>query len=121
MPAAPAAPWLLRARSVPRRLTTTAEGVEVTWTAKPTEDFAYWANGTLVTGFEPYRPGDRHGSEPDRFLGEMRQLGMVADEDEVDDHLIATLNLATLALGIWLPEQVAMGPLLTVTLNQGAG
>jgi hypothetical protein len=114
----------IRARSVRGRLSAATEGVEVTWTAKPTEDFAYWANGTLVTSFEPYRPDDRYGSEPDRFLGEMQQLGMVAeaddDEDDLDAPLIATLNLATLALGIWLPEQVAMGTLPTVTLNQDA-
>jgi hypothetical protein len=93
----------------------------VNWTAKPTEYFAYWADGTAVTAFEPYRCSvDRFGSDPDRFLPEMRLLGMVPGEDDEDDDLEqtleATLNLATYALGIWLPEQVAMGPLATVTL-----
>ena len=35
-----------------------------------------------MTSFEPYRPDDRYGSEPDRFLGEMQQLGMVAEADD---------------------------------------
>jgi hypothetical protein len=33
-----------------------------------------------------------------------------------EDDLIAALDLATLALGIRLPQQVAMGPVATVTL-----
>ena len=43
---------------------------------------------------------------------------MVTEADDAaegpEDDLIATLDLATLALGIRLPEQVAMGPLATV-------
>jgi hypothetical protein len=108
----------LHAKNVGRRLSTGTEAVVVSWTAKPTENFEYWADGTLVTSFEPYRASDRYGSEPDRFLHEMRLLGMLAEADE-EDHLegdlTATLNLATLALGIWLPRQIAMGPLATVT------
>jgi hypothetical protein len=111
----------LHAKNVGRRVSTGTEAVVVSWTAKPTENFEYWADGTLVTSFEPYRAADRYGSEPDRFLPEMRLLGMVAEEDEEDhleDDLIATLNLATFALGIYLPRQIAMGPLATVTLAE---
>lgn len=107
--------------NVCKRLSAGTEVVWVYWDPKPNENFQYWADGTVVTTFEPYRAFDRYGSEPDRFLREMRQLGMVteADDDEAEgpeDDLIAVLDLLTVALGIWLPEQVAMGPLATVTL-----
>jgi hypothetical protein len=36
-----------------------------------------------------------------------------------EDDLIATLNMATLALGIRLTEQVATGPLATVAVPAG--
>lgn len=110
----------LHGKNVGKRLSAGTEVVVVSWTPKPTEDFEYWADGTLVTGFEAYRVCDRSGSEPDRFLREMQQVGMVTEADDAAegpaDDLIASLDLATLALGIRLPEQIAMGPLATVTL-----
>jgi hypothetical protein len=99
------------------------EVVVILWTAKPNECFEYWADGTLVTRFETYRVCDRDGSDPDRFLREMRQAGMVIEADDPaegpEDYVRATLDLATLALGIRLPEQVAMGPLATIELSPG--
>jgi hypothetical protein len=113
----------VRGKNVGKRLSAGTEAVVISWTPKPNEDFEYWADGTLVTRFEAYRVCDRDGSEPDRFLREMRQVGMVTEADDAaegpEDDLIATLDLVTLALGIRLPEQVAMGPLATVTLVAG--
>lgn len=113
----------IRGRNVGARLSAGTEAVVIEWTAKPTETFEYWADGTLVTRFEPYRVCDRDGSEPDRFLDEMRLLGMVTEADDEaegpDNVLIATLDLMTLALGIHLPEATAMGPLATVSLAAG--
>jgi hypothetical protein len=110
----------LHGKDVGERLSAGTEVVVVSWTPKPNEDFEYWADGTLVTRFEAYRVYDRDGSEPDRFLREMRQVGMVTEADDAaegpGDDLIATLDMVTLALGIRLPEQVAMGPLAAVTL-----
>jgi hypothetical protein len=110
----------LHGKNVGERLSAGTEAVVVSWTPKPNENFEYWADGTLVTMFEAYRACDRVGSEPDRFLREMRQVGMVTEADDAaegpEDDLIAALDLVTLALGIRLPEQVAMGPLATVTL-----
>lgn len=107
-------------RDVATRLSAGTEVVVVSWTPKPNENFEYWANGTLVTRFEAYRVFDRDGSEPDRFLREMRQVGMVTEADDAaegpEDDLIAALDMATLALGIRLSEEVAMGPLATVAL-----
>lgn len=107
-------------KDVAERLSAGTEVVMVSWTPKPNENFEYWANGTLVTRFEAYRVFDRGGSEPDRFLREMRQVGMVTEADDAaegpEDDLIAALDMATLALGIRLSEEVAMGPLATVAL-----
>jgi hypothetical protein len=111
----------IRGRNVGERLSAGTEAVVVLWTAKPNENFEYWADGTLVTRFEAYRVCDRDGSEPDRFLHEMRQAGMVTEADDEAEGppsvLIATLDLMTLALGIRLPEDVAMGPLATISLD----
>jgi Family of unknown function (DUF6461) len=67
--------------------------------------FEYWADGILVTTFEPHCASYRVGSEPDRFLDEMRLVGLIAgaddEEDEPESDLIAALNLSTFALGIW--------------------
>lgn len=116
----------LHGKNVGKRLSAGTEVVMVEWTPKPTEVFEYWADGTLVTKFEPYRACDRYGSEPDRFLREMLQVGMVTEADDAaegpEDDLITALKLATVALGIRLPGRVAMGPLATVTLEaDGAG
>ena len=110
-------------KNVGKRLSAGTEAVVISWTPKPNENFEYWADGTLLTRFEAYRAGDRGGSEPDRFLREMRQVGMVTEAGEdaqgPEDDLIAILDLVTLALGIRLPEQVAMGPLAAVQLAGG--
>lgn len=51
----------------------------------------------MLTRFEAYRVRDRDGSEPDRFLRAMRQVGMVTEADDAaegpEDDLIATLDL----------------------------
>lgn len=110
----------IHAKNVARWLSPGTEVVTIDWTPKPTESFEYWADGVQVTKLEPYRAFDRIGSDPDRFLREMRQVGMVTEQDDDADGpgnpLAAALNLATLALGIRLSEEVAMGPLATVTL-----
>ena len=110
----------MRGKNVGQRLSAGTEVVMVSSTAKPTEDFEYWADGNWVTTFEPYRAFDRSGAEPDRFLREMRQVGMVTEANDVaegpEDDLSAALDLATLALGIRLPQEIAMGRLATVTL-----
>jgi hypothetical protein len=72
-------------KNVAKRLSAGTEVVAVSWTPKPTEDFEYWTDGIRVTTFEPYRAFDRLGSEPDRFLHETRQLGMVTEPDDEAD------------------------------------
>jgi hypothetical protein len=79
------------------------------------DDFAYWDDGTLVTTFEPGRL-DWYGTEPDRFVEQMRQVGLPAtiSDDRAVDPMIALLQMLTVALGIWVPRDLALGPLLTV-------
>jgi hypothetical protein len=46
----------LDGKDVGERLSAGTEVVAVSWTPKPTEDFEYWADGILVTRFEPTGP-----------------------------------------------------------------
>lgn len=86
------------------------------------DDFRFCADGTLVTMFEPLRGSDRYGTEPDRFVEQMRQVGLHVDIDDDDDDavnpMIALLQMLTVALGIWVPRDLALGPLLTVQREQ---
>jgi hypothetical protein len=80
------------------------------------DTFQYLVNGDVITQFEPLASHDRHGRDPDRFLAQMRQAGLRTTRSEPGprDPIIALLDMLTLAFGIRLPEQVALGPLLTV-------
>ena len=82
------------------------------------DHFSYSAGGTATTSFEPMRGWERHGTEPDRFVEQMRQVGLrTAIGDAVDDAVdpvIAVLRMLTIALGIRVPRDLALGPLLTV-------
>jgi hypothetical protein len=56
------------------------QGVVAFWNVNSVTEFSYWEAGTLVASFD--FPDDRHGSEPDRLLADMRDLGLVPDEEE---------------------------------------
>ncbi len=47
--------------------------------------FEYAIDGTVVTGYPLRHPYERHGSDPDRLNGFMRELGMCLDRPEDDD------------------------------------
>jgi hypothetical protein len=47
--------------------------------------FQYFADGTEVTAFEPLLARDRTGSDPDRFLPQMREAGLRVDEDQDEE------------------------------------
>jgi hypothetical protein len=77
--------------------------------------FHYYVDDAEVTAFEPLRGWERFGTDPDRFLPYMRQAGVpLDDEDAIKDPVIAVLEMVTLALGISLSRDVALGPLPTV-------
>lgn len=90
--------------------------------------FFYFADGAVVTSFEPLMSAWRDGTDPDRFVPQMAQVGLdvepPADDDESEQEpspAIALLEMLTLALGIRLSREMAMGPLLTARSggNQG--
>jgi Family of unknown function (DUF6461) len=103
-----------------RALSAGSEAVLVTQTASISY-FHYYVDGAEVTAFEPLRGWERFGTDPDRFLPYMRQAGVrldgevrLDDLDAYKDPVIAVLEMVTLALGISLGKDVALGPLLTV-------
>lgn len=84
------------------------------------DHFYYFADGDEVTSFEPLLSQYRDGSDPDRFVPQMRQAGLNVDpppEDDDnfgDDTRTAVLEMLTLAFGIRLSRDVALGPLRTI-------
>jgi len=113
--------WAENAEEIARELSLGTESVWFTWT--PTIDyFFYFVDGAEVTAFEPLLPQDRRGTDPDRFTRQMRQTRLDPDtgpqpdpvSGQLPDTRICLLEMLTLALGIRLPRQVALGPLLTV-------
>lgn len=86
--------------------------------------FLYFADGATVTSFEPLMSAWRDGTDPDRFVPQMRHVALDveprADDDEPErapSPTIALLEMLTLALGIRLSRQTAMGPLLTAPVG----
>jgi hypothetical protein len=86
--------------------------------------FYFYADGVEVTSFEQMMAYDRGGTDPDRFIASMRRAGLPvdrppdADDDDAPygldwDPPIALLDMLTLALGIKVPREVGLGPLLT--------
>jgi hypothetical protein len=86
--------------------------------------FYFYADGVEVTSFEPLMAYYRDGTDPDRFITSMSQAGLPvdrppdADDDDAPygldwDPPIALLNMLTLALGIKVPREIGLGPLLT--------
>lgn len=90
------------------------------------DHLCYFVDGDMVTSFEPLLTHYRGGSDPDQFVPQMRQAGLSVEppDDDADQHpdsagperdpRIALLEMLTLALGIRLPRDVALGPLCTV-------
>jgi hypothetical protein len=91
------------------------------------DHFYYFVDGTEVTSFEPLLSAWRDGTDPDRFVPQMRQVGLHVDPPNDDDpisHLnptIALFEMLTLELGIRLSRETAMGPLLTARLGENDG
>ncbi|MGW3346828.1 DUF6461 domain-containing protein [Nonomuraea rubra] len=76
------------------------------------EHFVYSADGVVITSFEPYFPGDREGSEPDRLLSHMQDLGMRLDgEADPRTRLALAIALAGRSTGVTLtPAHYAAEP-----------
>lgn len=109
------------------------QAIEVCWTAKPTYVFRFYSDGEDVTTFEPGMAWYRTGSDPDRFLAEIRGVGLRTERPAPAepgmrrntrerrrvqgghgrDKVIQLLAIVTLATGIRISAEVAHGPLLT--------
>lgn len=95
------------------------EAIAITWT-QATWNFACYVDGEVGTSFDVGMGWHRYGNDPDRFLTEMRLVGLdtepppvSAPEREYSDPVVQSLAMVTLALGIAVSEGVARGPLLT--------
>jgi hypothetical protein len=81
--------------------------------------FQYFSDGIEVTAFEPLLARDHTGTDPDRFLPQMRMAGLRVDEDQSEfrDPALALLDMLTLAFGIRLSRETVLGVLPTVELS----
>jgi hypothetical protein len=80
--------------------------------------FEYAVDGTLVVGFDPTFPAYRHGSEPNRLVPLMGELGFATEENDDDgdlsnfDNTISrSLLLAERLTGVLPTFDVLTGPL----------
>ncbi|GAA3128109.1 DUF6461 domain-containing protein [Streptosporangium carneum] len=66
-----------------------SRGIEVVSVCRhnyASDSFAYIVDGEPVVHFDPMRPYDRSGSDPDRFVKEMSEVGLDPERDvDVDD------------------------------------
>ncbi|MBF6328900.1 DUF6461 domain-containing protein [Nocardia transvalensis] len=79
--------WMATLHDVLAELSRDCEVLAITRHDYAEASFAYAIDGTIVTGYKPLDcPYLRHGSEPDRLNGFMRELGMAVDrwDDEND-------------------------------------
>jgi hypothetical protein len=85
--------------------------------ASPT--FAYAVDGELITHFDPTFPADRYGTDPDRLLTRMHDVGFTTteDDDNFDDHTGRSLRLIEQLTGV-LPTFAALtGPLTSAHIE----
>jgi hypothetical protein len=105
--------------AVARRL---SQGTDLAVVDAYAEYFFYYADTEEVTSFEALMSPWRSGSDPDRFAPHMRQAGLDVDPSPDDAELgpsptLALLDMLTLALGIRLSRDQALGPLPTAHVN----
>ncbi|MEV1176520.1 DUF6461 domain-containing protein [Nonomuraea sp. NPDC049784] len=76
-------------------------------------DFTYEANEQLITTFSLYSYRLREGNQPDRFLADVRELGLYRDDDGyADDPISSALALASRAAGVRLSRSQYAKPTL---------
>lgn len=79
--------WMATLHDVLAELSRDCEVLAITRHGYAEDSLRYAIDGTIVTGYNPLQcPYLRHGSEPDRLNGFMRELGMAVDsrDDEND-------------------------------------
>ena len=109
-------------------LSAETEAVSVRRNDHATDSFAYAIDGKLVTSFDPMSPESRWGSDPNRLVDLMREVGLEPayepslEDDEEDEQneavrlnrptLDGALMLAARLTGVVLTPEVLSGPLL---------
>ncbi|MEU1723912.1 DUF6461 domain-containing protein [Nonomuraea sp. NPDC005692] len=88
---------------LPETLSRSTEMARVITGSTVDEHFVYSVDGVVVTEFEPFFPSDRNGSDPDRLLVHMRELGipLVGEADSRTSTALA-IALAARATGVAL-------------------
>ncbi|WP_214411252.1 DUF6461 domain-containing protein [Sphaerisporangium fuscum] len=90
------------------------------------DSFVHAVGGTVVTGFMPNRPFDRHGSDADRLNEVMREVGLPTREPEddatsdgrVEDGLARVFALAAGITGVPMTPDLLDGPFLVGPVDQ---
>jgi hypothetical protein len=83
--------------------------------ASPT--FGYAVDGELITEFDPTFPNHRHGTDPDRLLARMLDVGFTEDDGQHDGATGRSLRLAEQITGV-LPTFAALdGPLISAHIE----
>jgi hypothetical protein len=99
-----------------RRLSTGGRAVSVFEVATGVTGFSYFEDGEQTCSFEPLFPTRRAGRDADRFLAEMRTVGLDPETEGGDDRVapwLAALELVTELTGVRLDAATMRGPLLT--------
>ncbi|GIH28173.1 hypothetical protein Aph01nite_64830 [Acrocarpospora phusangensis] len=81
-------------------------------------DFTHEVNEQLITTFSLYSYRFREGNDPDRFLTDVRELGLYPDDDEYAVNLISSaLALASRTTGVRLSRSQYARPTLTASTD----
>ncbi|MBG0826994.1 hypothetical protein HS041_04315 [Planomonospora sp. ID67723] len=91
------------------RLSRGTEVVSVDRHAYASDNFVHAVDGDVVTRFEPSAPHLRSGGDPDRWVSQMRDVGLgrrTSDDPAPDDHIASTFALVSIITGIGFSPEV---------------
>ncbi|WP_214415350.1 DUF6461 domain-containing protein [Sphaerisporangium fuscum] len=108
--------WQATESAVLRALSAGTEVVSVLRHDYYANEFAYAVDGELVTCFNYMHPTQRYGSDPDRLVDVMREVGFdpgrEGDRTEDDKPIDRALRLAARLTGVVLTQEVLGGCLM---------
>jgi hypothetical protein len=80
--------------------------------------FGYAVAGELITQFDPTFPDHRHGTDPDRLLSRMLEVGFtMTDDGQFDDAIARSLRLAQQLTGVLPTVEALTGPLTSAHIE----
>ncbi|WP_182904992.1 DUF6461 domain-containing protein [Microbispora sp. H13382] len=113
--------WRVAAETgVLERVSRGTEVVAVSRHDYASDDFAHAIDGRVITRFEPLAPHLRSGDDPDRWIGEMRDVGLGRDgfDDAMPEGSIAAaFALAGVITGVDLSPALLRTTFLAGTTN----